>query len=310
MTTTTAQPRNAIHPLGIIWRSLIVGVGYLIFTLGAGMLNTLLGVKIDITNIPMDYTQILIGTALAGIVIGLTLGPLSTRLRVPLVDRAVALFLAIFMVSTVLSTVEAVFFTTFVTSANLAALPMQALTEALLALLIAWLFPPATVTETLWQAIRATLAERSALSWTWRFVVAGLLYVPTYLFFGSLIAPIVTPYYTSLGLPLKIPPFSVMLPLEAGRGLLFALALFPLVALLRGPRWRAAFWVGLTIAALGGWAPMLGGFFLPTTLRLVHGAEITADSFVQGLTLVWLLGVGAWRTRPARKPIAQAGKPV
>ncbi|MFN8482004.1 MAG: hypothetical protein U0768_02960 [Anaerolineae bacterium] len=304
MTTIVTHQQHVIRPLGVIWRSLIVAVAYVVLTLGAGMLNTLLGIKIDITNIPMDYTQILIGTALAGVVIGLTLGPLSTRLRVPLLDRAIALFLAIFVVMTLLSTIEAVFFTTFVTTANMAALPMQALTEALLALVVAWLFTPPTVGERLAQALHTILAERSGFSWLWRFALAGLLYVPIYLFFGMLISPIVVPYYTALDLPLKIPPFSVMIPLEIARGLVFALALFPLIALLRGPRWRTAFWIGLTIAALGGWAPMLSGSFLPMTLRLVHGAEITADSFVQGLMLTWVLGVGAWRTRSSRRSLA------
>lgn len=306
MTTIINQPQHVIRPLGVIWRSLVVGVAYVALTIGAAMLNGLLGVQIDVTNIPMDYTQILIGTALAGVVIGLTLGPLSTRLRVPLLDRAIAMFLAIFVVMTLLSAVEAVFFTTFVTTANFAALPMQALTEALLALVIAWLFPPSSVEETLGQALRATLASRSAFGWLWRFIVAGVLYVPIYLLFGVLISPIVVPYYTAMGLPLVIPPFSVMIPLEIARGLVFALALFPLIALLRGPRWRTAFWIGLTIAALGGWAPMLSGSFLPMTLRLVHGAEITADSFVQGLMLTWVLGVGAWRTRSSRRSLAQA----
>ncbi len=308
MTTITSQPKRAIRPLGVIWRGLVVGVGYVVLTVGAGMLDNLLGIKIDITNLPMDYTQILTGSAVAGVVIGLTLGPLSTRLHTRLIDRTVALFVAIFMVMTFLSTVEAVFFTTFVTTANFAALPMQAVTEALLALLVAWLFPPVSVTETLPQAIRATLAERSAFSWAWRFVVAGVLYVPIYLFFGMLVAPIVVPYYTALDLPLVIPSFSVMIPVEVVRGLLFAASLFPLIALLRGSRWRMAFWLGLTIAALGGWAPLLAGSFLPTTLRIVHGVEITADSFVQGLMLAWLLGVGVWRTRTASKPLRHAGK--
>ncbi|MFN8497910.1 MAG: hypothetical protein U0641_08645 [Anaerolineae bacterium] len=310
MTTVIVRPQHSIHPFGVIWRSLIVGIAYVVLTIGAGMFNTMLGVHIDVSNLPMDYTQILIGTALAGVVIGLTLGPLSTRLRVPRFDRAITLFLAIFVVMTLLSTIEAVFFTTFVTTANVAALPMQALTEALLALVVAWLFPPEQVNETLWQGIRATLTERSAWGWLWRFALAGVLYVPIYLFFGTLISPIVIPYYTALGLPLKIPPFSVMIPLEVGRGLLFAFAMFPLVALLRGPRWRTAFWLGLTVAALAGWAPMLGAFFLPMTLRVVHGAEITADSFVQGLMLAWVLGVGAWRTRSATKRLTQVDKPV
>ena len=87
-------------------------------------------------------------------------------------------------------------------------------------------------------------------------------------------------------------------PLEVFRGLLYVLVLFPLVAVLRGSRWSVAFWIVLTLAVLGSWQPMLQAGWWPLTVRLTHGLEITADSIVHGLIIVWLLRTPAASKRP------------
>ncbi len=69
---------------------------------------------------------------------------------------------------------------------------------------------------------------------------------------------------------------------------------FPLVVL-RGGVWSRALWVGLTIAVVGSWVPMLLAPGWPLVLRMAHGLEITADGFVQGFVLTWLLAtVDQW----------------
>jgi hypothetical protein len=129
------------------------------------------------------------------------------------------------------------------------------------------------------------------VSWALRFGIAALSYVPIYFAFGMIVAPFVLPYYnnSALGLNLAVPGFGVILPLEIGRGLLYALTLFPLIVVLPGGFWSRALCAGLTIAVLGSWAPMLQAPGWPVELRLAHGLEITADAFVQGFVLTWLL---------------------
>jgi len=78
-------------------------------------------------------------------------------------------------------------------------------------------------------------------------------------------------------------------PLEVFRGLLYVLTLFPLIAVLSAGRRSVAVSVILTLAVLASWAPMLLVVWWPVTLRLAHGLEITADSIVHGLIIVWLL---------------------
>ncbi len=80
-----------------------------------------------------------------------------------------------------------------------------------------------------------------------------------------------------------------MLPLEVFRGLLYAVTLFLLTATLRGSRSWVAFWIVLSLAVLTSWQPMLQATWWPVTLRLTHGLEITADSIVHGIIVVWLL---------------------
>jgi hypothetical protein len=173
-----------------------------------------------------------------------------------------------------------------------AALVVSAVGHATLAVLLAVLFRPSGTERRLGPAIRAALAQRSWISWTWRFLLAGFLYLPTYLLFGMIVSPFVVPYYNNpeLGLGLVIPGVEVIVSLEVVRGLLFALTVFPLVALLGGSRRSLALWIGLTIAVLGAWAPMIEIAWWPPALRLAHGLEISGDSLVQGLTIAWLLG--------------------
>jgi hypothetical protein len=194
-------------------------------------------------------------------------------------------------------------------------LAAMAMIEAVLALLIAWLFPPPSVDHGLGTALRATLARRPALDWLWRIGLAGALHLPSYFVCGSVAYQFVRGYYEdpTSGVGLAVPGAAVLVPLEIGRGLLFVAAVFPLVALLPGPRWRLALWLGLVIATLGGWVPLLAATFLPPAMRLVHGLEITATAAVQGLTIAWLVGLGQHaRVKAATPPASEqpAGHPA
>ena len=291
---TTAQTRIRNAP-GILWRSLVVGLGYTLATIVGGVVAEALGLPLPEVATRMDPTQALVTTFLAGLVIGLTLGPLSARLALPTAECAGLLFAVIFVLNSLINVIEALFFTTIPAAEQLYGLVTSAIGHAGLALLLGLLFRPASVERGLLTALRETLSRRRWTSWAWRFGLAGLLYVPAYFFFGMLIYPIVRPYYEdpALGLSLAVPGFEVILPLEMGRGLLFVLTVFPLIAVLRRPRRSLAFWLGMTIAVLGAVTPMLQASWFPLTMRVVHGLEITADSIVHALIIAWLLGNGS-----------------
>jgi len=280
--------------LGVLWRSLVVGLGYTLAVMIGGIIAQAVGLPVSELAGRVNPAQALVTTFLSGVVIGLTLGPLSARLAIPTADRAGMLFVVIFVLNSLINVIEALFFTTIPAAEQVHGLVTSAIGHAGLAVLLALLFRPVSVERELLTALSETLGQRRWTAWVWRFGLAALLYVPTYFSFGMLIYPLVRPYYEApaLGLGLAVPGFKVILPLEVGRGLLYVLTLFPLVAVLRRSRQSLAFWIGLTIAVLGAWAPMLQVNWWPLTLRVVHGLEITADSVVHGLIIAWLLGTG------------------
>jgi len=289
-TTYQARTRSA---LGVLWRCLVVGLGYTLATMIGGMVAGGLGLPLPEMAGRMNPAQALLTTFLAGGVIGLTLGPLSTRLTLPTAQRAGLLFFVIFLLNSLLSVIEALFFTTTPAAEYLYTLVTSAIGHAGLAVLLSLLFRPTSVEGGLLTALRETLSRRRWTSWAWRFGLAGLLYLPAYFFFGMLIYPFVRVYYEdpSLGLNLAVPGFEVILPLEVARGLLFVLTVFPLIAVLRCSRRSLALWLAMVIAVLGAVAPMLQAAWFPLTMRVVHGLEITADSIVQAFIIAWLLGM-------------------
>jgi hypothetical protein len=297
---------SARSALGVLWRSLVTGLGYTLFTTIGGMVAQALGLPLPEVAGGMDPMQALLGTFLAGLVVGLTLGPLATRLPLPTLQRAVLLFGVIFMLNSLISVMEALFFTTIPVGEHLYSLMASAVGHAGLGVLLALLFRAPSADQGLASALRAFLGRRRWAAWAWRFGLAGLLYLPAYFLFGMLIYPLVRAYYEdpSLGLRLAVPGFEVIFPLEILRGLLIVLTVFPLVAVLRRSRLCTAFWLAVTIAVLGAVTPMLQASFFPLTMRLVHGLEIMADSILHALAIAWLLGWPEGEAGKASAPMA------
>ncbi len=273
-------------------RSLVVGVGFVFSLMVGGMMMNLLGLPLPALGRQLKPFQSLISSLIAGTLTGLTLGPLASRLNLPLFGRACLWFLLLFVLNGLVNVVEAIFFTTIPLSQLASSFAILAFGQAALAVLLTLLFRPQQTGPGLLTRLRETLAQRTRVSWALRFGLAALSYLPIYYAFGMIVAPFVLPYYNNpdMGLNLVVPGLGVILPLEIGRGLLYAPTMFPLIAVLRGGAWSRAFWLGLTIAVLGSWVPMLQAPGWPLVLRMAHGLEITADAFVQGIVLAWLLG--------------------
>jgi hypothetical protein len=289
------SPAYPLVPLsrfaGLLVRSLIVGVGFAFALMLGGMTMNILGLPLpSLGRQPRPFLS-LVSSLIAGLLMGLALGPLGTRMNPPSLGRACLWLLLLLVLNGLINTIEALFFTTIPHAQLGSSLAILAFGQAAVALLLTLLFRPQQTGPGLLTRLRGALAQRTTASWALRFGLASLSYLPIYFAFGMIVAPFVLPYYDNqdLGMNLTVPGIGVILPLELGRGLLYALTLFPLIAVLRGGYWSRALWVGLTIAVLGSWAPMLQAVFWTPVLRLAHGLEITADAFVQGFVLTWLL---------------------
>jgi hypothetical protein len=266
-------------------------VGFAFALMIGGMTINILGLPLpSLGTQPRPFLS-LVSSLIAGVLMGLTLGPLGTRLNLSLLGRAGLWCLLLLVLSILINMIEAVFFTTIPRTQLARSSAILSFGHIGVAVLLALLFRPRQTGPGLLTRMRETLSQRRAFSWAWRFGLASLSYLPIYYLFGMIVAPFVLPYYDNpdLGLNLRVPSIGVILPLEIGRGLLYALTLFPLIAVLRGTYLTRALWVGLTIAVLGSWVPMLQAVHWTPVLRLAHGLEITADSFVQGIVLTWFL---------------------
>ena len=83
------------------------------------------------------------------------------------------------------------------------------------------------------------------------------------------------------------------------RSALFLLASVPALALWRGPRRRLAAALGLAHFVFVGLFGMLQASWLPGSMRLLHGAELLADSMTYAAALVLLLVVPVEGPGPA-----------
>jgi hypothetical protein len=285
---------------GYLWRGLVAGLGYALTTVLGGALAENMDLPPAEMAAGMDPTGALLGILISGIVIALALGALARRLPVPVLGRVGVLFLLLLAVS-MLNFLEGFFFTTVVTGGYANIFVTTASGSAGLAILLALLYRPAAEERTLASSAAGVLRRRSRWAWLWRIAAAGVLFALVYVTIGALIAPLVLPFYTDSSLNLLVPDFwRVIVPLQLVRGLLFTLTILPLLWTLRGSRWALALWVGLALAALIGWAPMIQASFMSPLQRTIHGLEITVDSALYGLGAAWLLGNPSGRPRRSR----------
>ena len=97
---------------GTLGRSLVVGVGFAFSLMIGGMTMNILGLPLPSFGGKPKPFQSLMSSLIAGTLTGLTLGPLGSRLNLPLFGRACLWLLLLFVLNGLINMVEAVFFTT------------------------------------------------------------------------------------------------------------------------------------------------------------------------------------------------------
>jgi hypothetical protein len=134
------------------------------------------------------------------------------------------------------------------------------------------------------------LPRHAAVGWIWRVALAVLAFPVIHFVFGMMVGPFVAPYYNGGGpLGLVIPPPGVILRTLVIRSAIFLIGSLPAVILWTGSRRGLIGALGLAHAALVGLYGMAQvGSLFPPILRILHGIEITADSFAYAAVLVWL----------------------
>ncbi len=283
---------KSLSAIGLVWRSLFVGLVYLILF----MVTSSIGVTVGALAVPttfIDPSIVMLSLFIGGILTTIVVGAVSVRLTLPSGQRIGVLFLMVYMFFYLIEAPETALFTTMSLSFQIFILIQQLIINLVLAILIGLLFTPTRIGAGLITEVKTYFARRSGKEWLWRFALAALLFFPIYYFFGWVFSPITVPYYNKpeLGLGLVIPSFEVWLPVEIGRGLIYALTMVPLLAVLRMSRWRLGLWMGLILAIVGAVVPQLVNASWPLPLRIGHGIEMVLDSFAQSLMVAWLLWI-------------------
>ncbi|MBI3943708.1 MAG: hypothetical protein HY326_11900 [Chloroflexi bacterium] len=87
MSSTVTYPVRTHDALGLVWRCLVVGLGFVVFTMLGGILGQLLGQPVPAVASRIDMAQYLPATFIAGTAIGLVLGSLVTRLKLSAIEN-------------------------------------------------------------------------------------------------------------------------------------------------------------------------------------------------------------------------------
>ena len=280
---------------GTLWRGIVVGVAYITAMILAGILFGALGL---IPPANGNVTSSLLWTLVAGILLGIFLGPLAVRTSATR-RQHVLIWAAVIFCNIGAVALEGAYFAPDLVPIPIPVLAAQQFLAALAAGgLIALLFARRDQTA----AFLETLRRRSWLSWVWRFLLASLSYLVFYAVFGALNYTLVTePYYASHAGGLVAPAAGTVLAVELVRAPLLVLSIVLLILAARTTRRRVLIIAGLTLFWVGGIVPLtLQIDSLPAPLLLASAAEIFLQNFLTGVVTAWLF----WSARTATAPVS------
>jgi hypothetical protein len=263
----------------------------LLFALGFAILQVV-GIILPGSHVGIDFVT---WSYIGGIFIGGLLSWVLSKTRLRALDLAALVWLVLFVVQQFSNIVEGYFFTSLYStvSALVAAIFLSLLKTLAEAILAVALFTPQIHDRSLFSEFSSYFKERPPASWGWRIPVSAVAYFPIYFFFGALIIPFVLPYYNNPTLGLRIPPFTVIIPLEFFRGLLYVVSLLGIFAAVKASRRMILIMAASVLFVPGALVPLLqamAGGALPQAIVPFHLVEILADSVVYGAVTAHLLG--------------------
>ncbi len=229
-------------------------------------------------------------TLLGSLAFGLYLVWLQDRARLKRSSLTFLLWMNLFIVGSFNNMLEGYFFTNVFDSLDMFVMgaAVMLVSSGLQAMAAGYVLQPGE--RSLKAGFNQHMQKRSLGEWVKRLAAGTLSYFPVYFFFGMLVSPYVIPYYSDTSLGLVVPPFSVIIPLEVVRGLLYVASLLPLAACLNGDVRGLSVALAGMLFIPGALLPLLGDQGLPAPIIPFHLAEILADSVVYGYLLARLLG--------------------
>ena len=290
---------GALRVIDAGWRVLAIAAVYAVLFLGFDLLS---GTRLSLQSVVIGLVT--------GAGFALVLLPLARRLPYRMRTRVIALFVPLYWIFSLSNLVEAYFITTISHTTLTVGAVFLTIPSLAVSWMIAWLLP-AHPQEQPVPGIWESLGQRPLFSWVWRTLLAGLLFAVGVQVAGDAWGPLISRYYhdpayiAQAHIANPPPPAFVTWIEEVVRGIVFVLALLPVLAVVRGRDWPAILAVGAYVAlidaALEGWLTMLGNTGFPIGFRIGEGLDLTTDAVVRGIFIAALLALSAVasRRRPA-----------
>ncbi|MFW9800975.1 MAG: hypothetical protein ACFFD9_11105, partial [Candidatus Thorarchaeota archaeon] len=125
-----------------------------------------------------------------------------------------------------------------------------------------------------------------------RFIIASMLWLVIYYTIGTIIAPLVLPYYTdgSVGYDLMLPAAEIVILLQTVRGFIYVLSVLPILISVKLDKEPLAIILVALLYIAGALAVFVISERFPAFLRIVHGIELFVDSLIAGTVISYILG--------------------
>jgi hypothetical protein len=274
---------------------ILLGAGvFFAGTLLGSMAGGFLGLPIPTMPAGADATTLMWLQLLAGFLFSGTLALVSRRLGGGFFLRWLTLVLFSWLTFSLNTYLEAAIFTGY-EAASAYTLVMQFCAAALSSAVIAWFFHPAPEPvdgdrgEAVGAAVNTFVAQFTPVQWTARLLAALLAFPLIYIFFGLLARPFIQSYYEQQMAGLTLPGWGEILPTLLLRSTLFLVACLPVLITWQGTRLSLFLTLGTALFILVGGIYMMQSYWFPVAMRIVHGLEILADSFVYSGVLVAIM---------------------
>ena len=271
---------------GIIWRSILVAIGYFTGLILAGMVSTVLGAQMPASG---GSSNAMFWLFVASTVMGFILCPIAMRVSLTRGQHFI-LWLSVIFFNMGSVAIEGKYFVPDLVPLPLPVLFVQQLLASASASLAITLTCAKTGESISWLNV---LRTRSWFAWLWRFLLSAFSYLVFYYIFGSLNYSMVTqPYYEAHAGGLTAPAPEAVLTAELVRAPLIVLSLLLFLLSERGTKRELMLKAGWVLFAVGGIVPVILQIgSLPFLLLAFSTVEIFFQNFLTGMVSGWFLGV-------------------
>ncbi|MFX1369392.1 MAG: hypothetical protein ACFFAY_12410 [Promethearchaeota archaeon] len=236
-----------------------------------------------------------IGTVITASLYGFVLYYLNTSIPLGRKARILMTWMAVYVIQMFNPVLEGIFFTTqFVGQPELAfgAVIFGLILTLPTALAAGLLFYPKGEITSFNQLRREYITGWTSSQFAIRFIVASMMWLVIYYTIGSIIAPLVLPYYTdgSVGYNLALPAVEIVILLQTIRGFIYVLSVLPIVISVNLNKKTLAIILVALLYIAGALAVFVISEQFPVFLRIVHGIELFVDSLIAGIVIAYILG--------------------